>query len=56
MDKYTEELSVKEERNAGLVNLIMDYAIDNQMSAKEVDECVDIVKEVFYSDGLVIRS
>ncbi len=56
MDNYTKDLKEREERNGGLVNLILDYAIDNQMSAKEVDECVDIAKEVFYSDGLIRRS
>lgn len=56
MRNYVNELKEKEERNGGLVNLILDYAIENQMSAKEVDDCVEIAKKVFYSDGLIGRS
>lgn len=56
MDNYRNELKEIEERNGGLVNLILDYAIENKMSAKEIDKCVEIAKEVFYSDGLINRS
>lgn len=56
MYNYRNELIAKEKRKRELVNLITNYAIENQMSAKDVDECVEIVKEVFYSDGLVRRS
>ncbi len=60
MEIYANELkekeNEKEKRNGGLVNLILDYAIENQMSAKEVDDCVEIAKKVFYSDGLIGRS
>lgn len=56
MDNYTKDLKEREERTGGLVNLILDYAIENKMSAKEIDKCVEIAKEVFYSDGLIRRS
>lgn len=56
MNNYMEDLKEREERNGRLVNLIMDYAIENKMSAKEVDECVEIAKEVFYSDARIIRT
>lgn len=56
MNNYKEDLKKKEERIGGLVNLITDYAIEHGMSAKEIDECVDIAKEVFYSDATVKRT
>lgn len=56
MNNYMEDLKEREERNGKLVNLIMDYAIENKMSAKEVDECVEIAKEVYYSSAIIQRS
>ncbi len=55
MDNYKNEFEAREKRTGGLVNLILDYAIENQMSAKEIDECVEIAKEAFYSDALIGR-
>lgn len=40
-------------RNGQLVNLIMDYAIKNAMSLKEIDDCMEKVQDVFYNDGLI---
>ncbi|WP_425447755.1 hypothetical protein [Dethiothermospora halolimnae] len=45
-----------EERNAKLINTILDYAIDNGMSLEEIDNCMEKVSEVYYSDGLIRRS
>lgn len=56
MNNYMEDLKEREERNGRLVNLIMDYAIENKMSAKDVDKCVEKAKEVFYSDARIIRT
>ncbi|WP_156132748.1 hypothetical protein [Clostridium culturomicium] len=56
MDNYKKEFETRERRTGGLVNLILDYAIENQMSAKEIDECVEIAKEAFYSDALIRRN
>ena len=42
-------------RDARLINLVLDYAINNHMSLKEVDDCIEKVAEVYYSDGLIIR-
>lgn len=55
MCNYKKDLKKKEERVGGLVNLIMDYAIEHEMSIKEVDECVDKAREVFYSDATIKR-
>lgn len=55
MNNYMEDLKEREERNGKLVNLIMDYAIENKMSAKDVDKCVEKAKEVFYSDATIKR-
>lgn len=51
-----EELILKDKRDTALINLVLDYAIKNSMSAKEVDECIDKARETFYSDGLIRRS
>nr|DAJ85842.1 MAG TPA: protein of unknown function (DUF4315) [Caudoviricetes sp.] len=56
MEKYREDLKKNEERIGELVNLIMDYAIKHEMSPKEIDECVNKVKNVFYSNGIVRRT
>ncbi len=56
MCNYKKDLKKKEERIGGLVNLIMDYAIEHEMSIKEIDESVDIAKEIFYSDATVKRT
>lgn len=51
MNEYIE----KEERDAGLINLILEYATKNSMSFKEVETCIDKVKDVYLSDGLIKR-
>lgn len=55
MSNYKEERIEKDARDAGLVNLVMNYAIENKMSFDEVEQCVKKVKEVFLSVGLVKR-
>ncbi|MBN9647712.1 hypothetical protein J0L31_12000 [Terrisporobacter glycolicus] len=47
-----EKISV-EKRNSGLVNLVLNFAIKNSMSAQEIDNCMEEVKKVFYRDGLI---
>lgn len=44
-----------EKRNAKLINLILDYAIENHMSLQEIDNCIEEVRKIYYSDGLIIR-
>ena len=47
-----ERISI-EKRNSELVNLVLDFAIKNSMSAQEIDFCIEEVKKVFYKDGLI---
>lgn len=42
-------------RAAGLINIIMDYAIENGMSLEEIDVCVEEVSTVYYSNGTIKR-
>lgn len=44
------EYALKEQK---LVNIILEYVIKNQMSFKELMGCVDIVRNVYFSDGLI---
>ncbi len=53
INNFIKETIEKAERNAGLVNLILDYAIEHSMSAKEVDNCVEIAKEVYYANAII---
>ena len=55
MESKTDMRKNIEIRNAKLINLILDYAIENHMSLKEVEDCIEKVAEVYYSDGLIIR-
>lgn len=52
---FKEERKMQEEKIAGLVNLITDYAIKNKMSAREVDKCIEHIKDVYYTDALIKR-
>ncbi|MDB1955391.1 hypothetical protein PMY38_10085 [Clostridium tertium] len=56
MNNCRENFKLREERKGGLVNLILNYAIENSMALKEVDECVEIAKEVYYSDAVIKRT
>lgn len=49
------DLAAKEKRNAELINFILNFAIQNKMSQKEIDECIAEVKKVYYTDSLIIR-
>lgn len=40
-------------KEQGLVNTILEYVIENKMSFKELLSCVDTVKDVYCSDGLI---
>lgn len=53
MDKR--ELINRDKRDAQLINIISDYAIENQMSLKEIDKCIEKVTEIYYSTGLIVR-
>lgn len=53
INHFIKETIEKAERNTGLVNIILDYEIEHRMSAKEVDECVEIAKGVYYSDAII---
>jgi hypothetical protein len=56
MNNYKEDLKKKEKYVGGLINLIANYVIDNQMTEKEMDESINKVREIFYSDGIIRRS
>lgn len=49
-----ERISI-EKRNSELINLVLDFVIKNSMSVQEIDNCMEEVKKVFYSDGLILR-
>ena len=49
------DMKATEKRNGELINLILDYAIKNHMSLKEIDDCMEEVSKIYYSDGLIIR-
>lgn len=49
------ELTYSKKRKAKLINLILDYSIENRMSLEEIDDCMEEVSKIYYSDGLVIR-
>ena len=40
-------------RNCDLANYITSYAQENKMSLKEIMDCIEIVKEAFYTDGII---
>lgn len=52
---FKEEQKLQDIKYTGLVNLVADYAIENKMSASEIDKCIDRVKNVFYENALVKR-
>lgn len=54
MDRI-KEVKYIQERNAKLINLIADFAIENEMTMQEIDECIDVIRELYYSDGIVRR-
>lgn len=56
MDRYREELKAQEIKEGRLVNIITDYTIANKMSMKELDKCVDKVKELYYTDATIRRN
>lgn len=43
----------KEKRDAKLINMIMDYAIENKMAFSEIERCIEKVKNVYLNFGLV---
>ena len=45
----------REQKQAALTNLILDYAITNKMSFDNVQLAVEDVKRAFLSDGLIRR-
>lgn len=52
---FKEDRKTLEEKVAGLVNLITDYAIENEMSAELIDKSVEYVKRIYYTDALIRR-
>lgn len=46
---------MEDKRIQNLANIISDYVINNQMSQKELDKAIEIVKHVYYTDGLIGR-
>ncbi len=45
-----------EKRDAKLINMIMDYAIENKMAFSEIERCIEEVKSIYLTDGLIKRS
>ena len=56
MNCIKQEFRRMEERDGELINIVLEYAIRNGMSQKEIDDCINKVKEVFYTDGLIKRN
>ena len=54
-EEMEKDMKATEKRNGELINLILDYAIKNHMSLKEIDDCMEEVSKIYYSDGLIIR-
>lgn len=53
---FEKERSEMEKRDAKLINMIMDYAIGNKMAFSEIERCIEEVKSVYLTDGLIKRS
>lgn len=53
---FEKERREVEKRDAKLINMIMDYAIDNKMAFSEIERCIEKVKSVYLTDGLIKRS
>lgn len=49
------DIKEKEEQRAELVNLILDYSIANKMAFKDIEEAIEIVCDLYLSDGLINR-
>lgn len=45
----------RDKRDAKFINMVLDYSIENHMSLKEIEDCIDKVAQVYYTDGLIIR-
>ena len=52
-ESLVESIKKREDKYAGLINIITSYAIENVMSLEEIDECMDHVRQVYYSDGVI---
>lgn len=50
-----ENIKFVEKRNAELINLILDFSIKNHMSLRDIDDCIEEVSKIYYTDGLIIR-
>ncbi len=45
-----------ENKSQELINLIMGFTIEKEMSLSELHDCIDKVEQVYYTDALVIRN
>lgn len=52
---YLQELKEREQQRAGLVNIITDYSIANGMSFKNIEEAIEIVKDLYLASALIKR-
>ncbi|HHD2785515.1 TPA: hypothetical protein ACOTHR_003055 [Clostridium perfringens] len=50
---FEKERREMEKRDAKLINMIMDYAIENKMAFSEIERCIEKVKNVYLNFGLV---
>lgn len=54
-ENYSFENGMKEltKKKMELMNLISRFAIDNEMSFEQIEECVEKIKELYLKDGLI---
>ena len=50
---FVEDIKERDRIHAGLINLISRYAIDNGMTLKAIDECMEQIKELYYNDAMI---
>ncbi|MCX0353457.1 hypothetical protein LI064_02830 [Clostridium perfringens] len=52
---FEKEKREVEKRDAKLINMILDYAIENKMAFASIERCIEKVKSIYLTDGLIKR-
>ncbi|WWU65184.1 hypothetical protein QJR26_03355 [Clostridium baratii] len=50
---FVEDMKERDKIHAGLINLISRYAIDNGMTLKAINECMEQITELYYRDAMI---
>lgn len=50
---FIEDMKERDRKYAELINLISRHLIDNEMTLKQLDECTEEIKEVYYNYGMI---